>query len=76
MLKDRFKHFATISNFSEDFRRRPKTSEDFRGFSKISETCWNVGFLHSPVLFPKFSKELSNIQQRIRESYFCGLIKF
>ena len=92
MLKCLFKHFGTISEFSEDFRRRPKTSEDFQKFSKISETCWNVGFCTLRCFFPSFPKSFQNIQQRItltsgnwptREFFKkfkfnspCGLVKF
>ena len=60
-------HFATITEF---FPRFPKTSEDFWRFPKIFKNFQNFGnllecwFLHSPVLFPKFSKEFPNIQQR------------
>ena len=49
---------------SEDFGRLPKISENFQNIPKIPETCWNVCFLHSPVLSSKFSKEFPNIQQR------------
>ena len=42
MLEGRFEHFATFSDFSEDFRRFPETSEDFRRFSNILETCRDV----------------------------------
>ena len=57
MLEGRFKHFATIS---EVFRTFPKT---FKNFGNLLECC----FLHCPVLFPKFSKEFTNIQQRRHE---------
>ena len=59
--------------FSEDFRRFPKTSEDFRRRPNIFEDFQNFGnlseclSLNSPVLFPKFSKEFPNIQQRRQE---------
>ena len=70
MLEGRLEHFATFSDFSEDFRFFPKISEDFRRFPKIFKYFGNLSeclFLHSPVLFPKLSKEFPNIQQRRHE---------
>ena len=57
MLEGRLEHFAT---FSEFFRRFPKI---FKNFGNLSEYF----FLHSPVLFPKLSKEFPNIEQRRHE---------
>ena len=57
MLEGRLVHFATFSDF---FRRLPKI---FKNFENLSECL----FLHSLVLFPKFSKEFPNIQQRRHE---------
>ena len=53
MLEGRLEHFATISDF---LRRFPIFSEYFRRLPKISTE-----------LFPKFSKEFPNIQQRWHE---------
>ena len=67
MLEGRLEHFAT---FSDIFRRIPKISEGFRRFSMIFKNFGKLSkflFLHSPVLFPKFAKEFSNIQQRKHE---------
>ena len=55
-----FRRHPKTSDFSEGFRRFPKI---FKNFEKLSECL----FLHSPVLFPKFSKEFPNIQQRRHE---------
>ena len=60
MLEGRHEHIATFSDFSEDFPRLPKISENFQNFRNLSECL----YLHSSVLFPKFSKEFPNIQQR------------
>ena len=67
MLEGRLQHFATFSDF---FRRLPKISEDFQRFLKIFKNLGNLSeclYLHSLVLFPKFSKEFPNIQQRRQE---------
>ena len=57
MLKCRFKHFGTIFEFSKDFRRHPKTSEDFQNISKIAELIGMLVFA--------FSGAFSQVFQRI-----------
>ena len=61
MSEDRFENFPIFSDF---FRRIPKISEDFPRFANNLSECL---CLHSRVLFPKFSKEFPNIQQRKHE---------
>ena len=52
---------------SEDFQRLP---EIFKNFGILSECL----FLHSPVLFPKFSKKFPNINKGDMSPYFWLMI--
>ena len=76
MLEGYFNGILTATNFrnfpkaSEDFPFFPKISEDFGTFRKIFKNFGNLSeclFFALSGVFPKFSKEFANIQQRRHE---------
>ena len=70
-----FSTLRHLPNFSEDFQRFLKTSEDFWKFSieniyKISEACWNVCFFALSGSFLRFPKNFETFNKGDTNPYF------